>query len=157
MFVRAKWAILAQLWPKNYASLHPGSTARIFPKNLYLSQMDNFDPIVAQNVCKLMSRICSKVFFQTLQHDRVQYVDKNHLSEISPKNVYIYQMGNFGPIVAQKLCKFISRIYCKNFPKKSLFEPNGQFWPCCGSNLWKLISRVCSKVFFQISSMVGHS
>ena len=40
--------------------------------------MGNFDLIVAQTYASLHLRIHSKDFFQMLQHDRVQWLDKNY-------------------------------------------------------------------------------
>ena len=41
-----------------------------------------FCPIVSQNYKMLDLRICSKEFFQTLQHDKEQQQYKNHLIEV---------------------------------------------------------------------------
>ena len=41
-----------------------------------------FCPIVSQNYKMLDLRICSRDFFQTLQHDKEQQQDKNHLIEV---------------------------------------------------------------------------
>ena len=57
------------------------------PKNPLLGQMINFGLIVAQNYASLFLKIHSKYFFQTLQH-KGQYVNKNHLSEISQKILF---------------------------------------------------------------------
>ena len=55
--------------------------------------MGNFGSIVAQNYASFFHRIRMKDLFETLQHDRLQPVDKNHLTKTSPKIL-------FGPILA---------------------------------------------------------
>lgn len=74
--------------------------------------MGNFGPIVVQNYASQYLRMCSKDFFQFLQHDKARLVDKNRLSETS-KKCLLDQMGNFDPIAAQKLCKLIYGICSK--------------------------------------------
>ena len=44
-------------------------------------------------------------FFQTLQHDKGQYVEKNHLNEISPK-ILLCQMDSFHPIFGQVIIPY---------------------------------------------------
>ena len=39
-------------------------------------------------------------FFQSLQHDKGQYIEKNHLNEISPK-ILLCQVNSFYPIFGQ--------------------------------------------------------
>ena len=51
--------------------------------------MGNFGPIVVQNYASLYLMMCSKDFFQFLQHDKARLVDKNRLSETSKKCLYV--------------------------------------------------------------------
>ena len=54
------------------------------------------------------------IFFQTLQHDKGQYVDKNHLSEISPK-ILSFQMDSVHPIFGQIMIPYILQSALKLF------------------------------------------
>ena len=58
--------------------------------------MGNFGPIVVQNYASLYLMMCSKDFFQFLQHDKARLVDKNRLSETSKKCLYVSN-GQFWP------------------------------------------------------------
>ena len=51
--------------------------------------MGNFVPFVAQNYACLYHRITAKDFVQTLDHDKAQSADKNHLTKIFQKNPFL--------------------------------------------------------------------
>ena len=71
-------------------------------------------------VCKFLNFIESleihfKDIFEILDHNRVQYVDKIHISQICLKNLILCIRGNFGPILPKIMKSYISesilRIY----------------------------------------------
>ena len=66
--------------------------------------MGNFGLIVAQHYISLYLRIFSKDNFETLQHDREQYIDKNFLNEIS-----------YGSAITQNYARLYLRIHSKTF------------------------------------------
>ena len=54
------------------------------------------------------------IFFKILQHDKGQYVDKNHLSEISPK-ILLFQMDSVHPIFGHIMIPYILQSALKLF------------------------------------------
>ena len=90
-------------------------------------------------VCKFLNFIESleihfKDIFEILYHNRVQYVDKIHISQICLKNLILCIRGNFDPILPKIMKSYISesilRIYktcmhwtCKFTVRKWLSPP----------------------------------
>lgn len=72
---------------------------------------------MAQNGGSLYVRIPTKDFFQTVQHDKVQKIYKNHLSEISEKFLFWANwviLVRFSPTIMQT---YVFRSAVRNFFK----------------------------------------
>ena len=119
-----KWVIWTWLWPRTIQAFISGPALRVSQKIRSRVKFAIFTWFWPKIIQGYISGFALTIFFKTLQHDKGQYVDKNRLSEISPK-ILSCQMDSFHAIFGQIMIPYILQSALKLFFQTLQFKFTG--------------------------------